>query len=165
MRSERARDTGSSILLTGRVKVSDCKETQRLHTVDGHKDSGNLLPTIFLDANSISAVVSPTGVDGDRLVGDDGLEGNFLSADIALFGASTVEFDDTLTVGEGQHFGLAAVDGVEDLYLELTSMVRDRRVVSFLLSAGTNGGLVVSSVDRFCNACSDSHASIQTAHI
>lgn len=71
-----------------------------MHIVDGHKDSCNLLPSIFLDANSISAVVPWIGVDGDGLGGDDGLEGRFLSADIALFGARKVEADDALTVGE-----------------------------------------------------------------
>lgn len=86
--------------------------------MDGHKPSGNLLlPITFLDANSISVAVSQAGVDG--IGGDGGVEGLFLSADIALFGTN---WEDGVTVlvivGDGQR-----LDVVGDLYLELTSLV------------------------------------------
>lgn len=69
-------------------------------------------------------MVSRIGVDGDGLGGDNGVEGRFLSADIALFGAHTIDVDDVLrALGEGQRCGPRAPNGVGDLYLELTSLV------------------------------------------
>ena len=85
--------------------------------MEGHKPSGSRLPIIFLDPNCISVDVSWTGVDG--LGGDGGVEGLFLSADIALFGAN---WDDGVTVlvivGKGQRLEPEGVAGVGDLYLE-----------------------------------------------
>lgn len=134
--------------------------------VDGHKDSGRRFPATFLEAKSISVDVSCTGVDGDELGGDDGVEGRFLSADTALFGTDAVAVAAVLvTVGEGQRLGPEDKTGVGDLYLELTSLVLDRRVVPSFLSAGSNGGLGVSTFEYFCNACCDSHTSIQTIQI
>lgn len=120
---------------------------------------------VFLGVNSIAAAISLTGVDGDELGGDDGVDGRFLSADTALFGNDTVEVAGGLcALGEGQRFGTLAADGVGDIYLELTSLVRDRRVVPFLLSAETRGGLKVTVVACFPTAFSDS-TSIQIQQI
>lgn len=123
------------------------------------------MPATFLDAKNTSVDVSCTGVDGDGLGGDGGVEGRFLSADIALFGTDTFEFVALVTVGEGQRFGPEDATGVGDLYLELTSLVRDRRVVPLFLSAGINGGLGVSTVNCFCNAGCNLHKSIQIVQI
>lgn len=132
--------------------------------MEGHKTSGNRLPIIFLDANCISVDVSRTGVDG--LGGEGGVEGRFLSAEIALFGTN---WEDVVTVlvivGEGHRLEPEGVDGVGDLYLELTSLVRDRWVVPLFLSAGSNGGLGISTAECFCNASSDSCTSIHTLKI
>lgn len=128
--------------------------------MDGHKPSGNrLLPITFLDANSISVAVSRAGVDG--LGGDGGVEGLFLSADIALFGTDWEDGVDVLViVGDGQR-----LDGVGDLYLELTSLVRNLWVVPLFFSAGTNGGLEVSTAECFFNEAFDSCTSIHTHNI
>lgn len=52
-------------------------------------------------------------------LGDGGVAGRLLSADIALFGADA---DDTATVlvvpGEGKRLGPEPLDGLGDLYLE-----------------------------------------------
>lgn len=120
----------------------------------------------FLGVNSIAAAISWTGVDGDGLGGVDGVDGRFLSAEIALFGNNAVEVEgDLRAFGEGQRFGTLAADGVGDIYLELTSLVRDLRVVPFLLSAETSGGLKDAVVDCFPTAFSDSHTSIQIEQI
>lgn len=125
-RSEGTFETGFSLLLIGTDMISELKETLRLRIADGLEDSDNLLPTILFDASSISENVSCTGVDGDGLGGDNGPRQLFLSADTALFGPDTVEVGDVLLVlGEGQRFG--PVDRVGDLYLEPTSLIRDRR--------------------------------------
>lgn len=119
--------------------------------MEGHKASGNRLPINFLDANCITFVVSWTGVEG--LGGDGGVEGRFLSADIALFGTDTDDAVAVLVVfGEGQRLGPEAADGIGDLYLELTSLVLERWVVPLFFSAGTNVGLRVSTAECFCNA-------------
>lgn len=63
--------------------------------------------------------------------------------------------------------------GVGDLYLELTSLVLDRRVAvvvvvvvnPLLFSAGTSGLLMVSTADSLCNSCRASNTSIQTTQI
>lgn len=105
----------------------------------------------------------------DGLDGEGGVEGRFLSAEWALLGGT--KWDDgegnvLVTFGEGKRRGLAGVAGEGDLYLELTSLVRGRRVVTALFfSAGTNGGLGVSTAVCFRNACSDSHTSIHTTQI
>lgn len=112
--------------------------------------------------------MSRVGVVADGLVGEDGLDGRFLSADIALFGVDKAEVDDVrLAIGDGLRFGTVVADGVDDLYLELTSLVRNRWLVPFLFSAGSNGGLglVVSNLECFSNTLSDSHTSIQIVKI
>lgn len=89
----------------------------------------------------------------DGFAGDDGVEGRLRSADIALFGADTELAMPVLVVfGEGKRLGPEAVDGVGDLYLELISLVLDRRVVPLFLSAGPNCGLGVSTTECFANA-------------
>jgi hypothetical protein len=134
--------------------------------VEGHKLSGDRPFPILLDDNCISTAESWTGVDG--LDGEGGVEGRFLSADTALLGT---KWDDgegnvLVTFGERKRRGLAGVAGEGDLYLELTSLVRRRRVVTALFfSAGTNGGLGVPTAVCFRNACSDSHTSIHTTQI
>lgn len=136
----------------------------RLLIVDGHKDSADLLIDPFLGVSCTAAPVSRTGVDGEGLRGDDGVEGRLLSAEIALFGNCTAEVDDALmALGETLRFGAAAVatDRVGDIYLELTSLVLDLRVAPFLLSAETRGGLKFTAEDCLPNAFSNSHASIQ----
>lgn len=76
----------------------------------------------------------------EGLGGDGGVEGRFLSADIALFGTGNERAVPVLVmVGEGQRLG------VGDLYLELTSLVRERHVVPLFFSGGTKGGLGVSN--------------------
>lgn len=93
------------------------------------------MPATFLDATNDSVDVSWTGVDGDGLFGEGGVDGRFLSADIALFGTDTFDVVVLVTVGEGKRLGPEAATGVGDLYLELTSLVRDRRVVPLFFSA------------------------------
>jgi hypothetical protein len=134
--------------------------------VEGHKLSGDRPFPILLDGNCISAAESWTGVDGlDD--GEGGVEGRFLSADWALLGTKWEDVGTVLvTFGEGKRRGLAGVAGAGDLYLELTSLVRGRRVVTALFfSAGTNGGLGLTTAVCFRNACSDSHTSIHTTQI
>lgn len=81
-------------------------------------------------------------MDGDR--GDEGLEGRFLSADIALFAdVEGVEVD-----------GVQRFVGDDDLYLE--------RVAPFLFSVDTSGSLALSSADCLCIAWSSSYTSILT---
>ena len=96
--------------------------------MEGHKPSGSRLPIIFLDPKCISVDASWTGVDA--LGGDDGVEGLFLSTDIALFGSN---WDGAATVlviaGEGQRLEPEGMAGVGDLYLERTSLVREGWVV------------------------------------
>lgn len=156
-------------MLTGIEILSDWKETLRLRIVEGHNTSGSLLP-IFLDDNCCSADVSETGVEGLE-EGDVGLEGLFLSADNALL--EEANWDDGLIVlvifGDGHRleFEVVVEEGVGDLYLELTSLVRERReVIPLFPSAGANGRLmVVSTADSFCNSCKASNTSIQTTQI
>ncbi|KAK4415194.1 hypothetical protein Salat_2626600 [Sesamum alatum] len=106
-----------------------------------------------LPANSISAVVSWTGVDGDGLGSNDGVDGSFVSVDIVLFDTDTVEVDNVrLAIGEGLRPRPPA-DGVGDLYLELTSLDSDLRVVPLLLSAETSGR--VSALDCLSTLFSD----------
>lgn len=107
------------------------------------------------------------GVDEDWPGGDDGLEGRFLSADTARLCVDTVEADDGLVeFGEELHMVPDTADGEGDLYLELTSLVRARPLAAFLLSAGTDAGvLLVSAVDSFFNARFNSRTSIQTVQI
>lgn len=112
-----------------------------------------------MDANCITAAVSWAGVDG---LGDGGVAGRLLSAEIALFGANADDTTDVLVVlGEGQRLGPEPADGLGDLYLEGTSRVLDRRVVSFFLSATPAGDLEDSIVECLCDIRSRSHASIQ----
>lgn len=65
--------------------------------------------------------------------GEGGVGGRFLSADIALFGTDRDDVVAVLEFGEGHRLGPEAADGVDDLYLELISLVLDRLVVSFFL--------------------------------
>lgn len=140
VRSERACGGGFSLLLMDRENASDWKETLTLRIRESHKDSGNLLPIAFLAASSIPTDVSWTGVEGRD--GDCGVPDRLLSADTALFETG----DDVVTVlvvfGEGQRLD------VGDLYLELTSLVREWHLVPLFFSAGRNGGLGVSSVSH-----------------
>lgn len=137
--------------------------------MEGHKLSRDRPFPIFLDDNCISTAESWTGVDGlDVDGGEGGVEGRFLSKDWDLFGTNLGVVgdadNDLVRLGEGQRRGLAAGEG--DLYLELTSLVRGRRLVTALFfSAGTNGGLGVSTDLCFRNTCSDSYTSIQTIQI
>lgn len=75
-----------------------------------------------------------------------GVEERFLSAEIALLEETVL-----VALGEGH---LLVLVGVDDLYLELTSIVLDRRVAeaatALFFSAGTRGGLVVSVRDCCC---------------
>lgn len=110
---------------------------------------------------------SRTGVEG--LEGEGGVEGRLLSADWDLLGTTWEGVDDVLVrPGDGKRRPTEGVDdGVGDLYLELTSLVRRRRVVVVMtavvaaallfLSAGTKGGLGVSTAVCFSN----SHTSIK----
>lgn len=149
--------------------VSDWKDTLRLLIVEGHKLSGNRPPVLnLLDGNCVSTDDSLTGVDG--LGGDGGVEGRFLSAESALF-APNWACEGTVLVrcGDGQRLAVAAevvVVGEGDLYRELTSLVRRRRVggaalSALFFSAGTKGGLVVSVGDCLCNDRCDPHTSIK----
>lgn len=146
--------------------------------MEGHNTSGNLLLIIFLADNCDSADVSETGVEGRT--GDVGVDDLFLSADIALLGAGNCDDgNDELTFlvrfGDGHRREFViGFEGVGDLYLELTSLVLDRRVAGvavvvvvnpLLFSAGTSGLLMVSTADSLCNSCRASNTSIQTAQI
>lgn len=81
-----------------------------------------------------------------------GEEERFLSAETALFDRACELDEDTVvlvTLGEG-HLRVLVGVGEGDLYLELTSIVLDRRGTATALlffSAGTRGGLVVSVTD------------------
>lgn len=136
--------------------------------MEGHNTSGNLLLIIFLADNSDSADVSETGVEEPD--GDGGVDGLLLSADKALLGADWDDGNEELTFlvkfGDGHRRELI-FDGVGDLYLELTSLVRDRRVAvnPLFFSAGTSGLLVVSTADSLCNSWRASNTSIQTIQI
>lgn len=72
-----------------------------------------------------------------------------------------------MRLGDG-HRLTEGVDVVGDLNLELTSLARRRRTVAaaaaaaLFLSAGTRGGLGVSTVVRFSIAGRDSHRSIRS---
>lgn len=93
-----------------------------------------------------------------------GVEGRFLSTDWDLLGTNCADGGDVLVrFGDGQRRVPEGVEGVGvgDLYLELISLVRGRRVVTALFFwAGTNGGL-----GFFSAASSDSRASIHTIQI
>lgn len=94
--------------------------------------------------------MSSTGVYG--LGGDGGVAGLLLSADTALFGADADETASFLVVpGEGQRLGPEPADGLGDLYLEGTSLVLDRRVLSLFLSATPPGDLEVSIIKCLCD--------------
>lgn len=91
-----------------------------------------------MDSNS-SADVSCTGVDGRDvvLVGDEGVVGRFLSADMARLGKDIVDVvvPVLVTFGEEQYLTPEdAADGVCDLYLELTSLVLGLRVFPLFFS-------------------------------
>lgn len=94
------------------------------------------------------------------------MEGRFLSADTALFCPIWEEENTVLEAfGEAQRRGVEMAEGVGDLYLELTSLVRERRVADTLfLSARPSGSLGVSPVERFLIE-SDSNTSIHTIKI
>lgn len=99
-------------------------------------------------------------------MGDDGLEGRFLSVDIDCLVPCIVEVDDVLLItGEGLRFERSVEDVVGDLYLELTSLGLVRRVDPFLFSAGTRGRLVELEVECFRSFCSNSFASIKPVQI
>lgn len=136
--------------------MSDWKETLKLLMVEGHKLSTDRPPAVLLEDNLKSVDKSWPGVDG--LVGEGGVEGRFLSADWALF-CTNWEEDCTVleAFGEEQRRGVERAEGVGDLYLELTSLVRDRRVAvgTLFLSARTSGFLLES----------DSNTSIHTIKI
>lgn len=112
---------------------------------------------------------SRVGVDGVGGV-EGGVDGRFLSADWALFCANG-EGEGTVLVifGEGQRLGPEELeregDVRVDLYLELTSLVLIRRLSALFFSAGTNGGLAVSTAVCFCARCCASHSSIHTVQI
>ena len=95
------------------------------------------------DCDSVD--VSDTGVHGR---GDGGVEGLFLSAETALFGPDegNEELAFLIRFGDGHRREFV---GVGDLYLELTSLVRDRRVLAIPLffSAETSDFLEVSTAD------------------
>lgn len=102
--------------------MSDWKETLKLRMVEGHKLSAIRPPADLLEDNLKSAVKSLARVDG--LVGEGGVEGRFLSADIALFCTNWEEANTVLeAVGDGQRRGVERAEGVGDLYLERTSLV------------------------------------------
>lgn len=98
VRSDGVLLTDFSFLATGMEIESDWKETLKLRIVEGHRPSGNLPELTFLGANCVSTDESCTGVDGregadgregvDGREGDAGVDGRFLSADWALFGAN-----------------------------------------------------------------------------
>lgn len=96
----------------------------------------------------------------DGLGGEGCAEGRFLSADMALFDTDWECGDPALVgFGDGQRRPPDRVDGVGDLYLELTSLVRGRRVVAALFfSARAKGNLLAVCL---CNPCSCSDTSIQ----
>lgn len=146
--------------------------------MEGHNTSGNLLPITFFVDNCDSADVSETGVEGRDT--DGGVDDLFLSADTALLGPDANwgdGNDDELTFlvkfGDGHRldfeYEFEFGGGVGDLYLELTSLVRDRRVVLAVIplyfSAGTSGLLVVSTAKSLCNSRTASNTSIQTTQI
>lgn len=91
------------------------------------------------------------------LGGEGCVEGRFLSADRALFGTDWECGDTALEgFGDGQR---RPPDGVGDLYLELTFLVRGRWVVAALFfSTCANGCLLAVCL---CNPCSCSDTSIQ----
>ena len=169
VRSE-ALATGFSLLLTGMEMLSDWKETLRLRIVEGHRLSGKRLPGSLLDNNFPSTDESLVGVEGLRTDGEGGVEGLFLSAERDLFGNNWEEVDaevDTDVVlirfGDGHLRVLDGLEGVGDLYLELTSLVVERLVVAALFfSARTKGGLTLglSGALLFLDACPDSQSSI-----
>lgn len=110
-----------------------------------------------------------TGVEGVGGDGEGGVEGLFLSADCDLFGANNEDAgarNVLETLGDGERPAEQGLEGVGDLYLELTSLIRGRRVAiadgALFFSAGTNGGLGVSSVFLLLYPRSDSHTSIHT---
>lgn len=99
------------------------------------------------------------------------MEGLFRSADCDLFGANKEDAGGRNvleTLGDGERPAEQGLEGVGDLYLELTSLIRGRRVaiadgaLFLFFSAGTNGGLGVSSVCLLLYPRSDSHTSIHT---
>lgn len=128
--------------------------------MEGHKPSCKRLPAIFFDDTCTSIDDSSTGVDG--LGGEEGVEGLLLSADCALLG-NNWEDPEFVLVSFGDEYRwdlLHWVAGEGDLlllYLELiTSLVLERRgVTALFFVAETKGGLGVSRVQCFRNACSD----------
>lgn len=89
--------------------------------MEGHKLSGKRPPVDRrLDEAGKSIETSRIGVEG-------GVEGRFLSAETALLAAKVEETVGLVTLGEGHR---AVLVGVGDLYLELTSVVRGRRVAA-----------------------------------
>lgn len=87
--------------------------------VEGHKLSGKRPPVDRrLDEAGKSIETSRMGVE--RVVGEGGVEGRFLSAETALLAAKVEETVGLVTLGEGHR---AVLVGVGDLYLELTSFV------------------------------------------
>ncbi|KAI3715052.1 hypothetical protein L6452_22018 [Arctium lappa] len=142
VRSERACGGGFSLLLMDRENTSDRKETLRLR--EGHKDSGNLLPIAFLAVSSIPTYASWTGVEEHD--GDCGVQDRLLSTNTTLF-----EIGDDVVVIILVVFGEEQLLDVGDLYLELTSLVRDWNLVPLFFSAGRNSGLGVSGVSHTPN--------------
>lgn len=91
--------------------------------------------------------------------GEGGVEGRFLSADWALFGANK-EDELTLLGAFGERHRLETEGEGDLLYLELTSLGLNRRVTPLFFSDGTSEGVTVSNDICFCNASSASHTSI-----
>lgn len=108
----------------------------------------------FLETELVFVSVSCTGVD--CLGGDGGVEGRFLSAEMALLGTFWQEgVEGRVTVGEGQRRGPGGATGVGDMYRELISLVLDLRVVSLFLSDRTEGGREVSTAEFFISVAFD----------
>lgn len=108
--------------------------------------------------------MSCTGVN--CLGGDGGVEGLFLSAEIALLGTDWREgVAGRATLGEGHRQGLGGGTRVGDLYRELTSLERELHVVPLFLSERTDRDRGVLAAELLNCDSFDPYISIHTLEI